>query len=170
MLTRNRIGVAPRVIDGTWPFYFSLMNLVGLAVICFHHPAVSGQKVVLDGSISVNSVRCQQTENGSLIYGITNDESAMQLCEIEGCTLVVWKNMHSLVQGTMSPLTGELLTEGDLYQEGYRLRREICYQLQENREDLEPFIPGSFEAYLVHMSQEGQWGGMQSLTKHPILK
>lgn len=54
---------------------------------------------------------------------------------------------------------GQLLCESELFEHGYHLRRSICYEMDKNREDLVPFIPGSFEAYLAHMSQEGVWGG-----------
>lgn len=53
-----------------------------------------------------------------------------------------------------------LLSGGELHQQGYELRRAVCYMMDKHREDIEPFIGGDFEAYLHHMASEGVWGGM----------
>lgn len=55
--------------------------------------------------------------------------------------------------------SGSLLGERDLFRRGFDVRRAVCYKLAEHREEVEPFIPGDFIAYVSYMATEGVWGG-----------
>ena len=54
---------------------------------------------------------------------------------------------------------GTLLSRRELFEAGFDLRREVCAEMVRRREDIEPFIPGVFDAYVSNMSLEGIWGG-----------
>ena len=54
---------------------------------------------------------------------------------------------------------GTLLGESALHRKGFDVRRSVCYKLEEHRDDVEPFIPGDFAAYVSYMATEGVWGG-----------
>ncbi len=56
-------------------------------------------------------------------------------------------------------LVGSLLGRRELFEAGFDLRREVCAEMVRRREDIEPFIPGVFDAYVSNMSLEGIWGG-----------
>ena len=57
---------------------------------------------------------------------------------------------------------GALLNGRELFEEGFGLRREVCAEMVRRREEIEPFIPGLFDAYVSNMSLEGIWGGKTS--------
>ena len=67
---------------------------------------------------------------------------------------------------------GALLNGRELFEEGFGLRREVCAEMVRRREEIEPFIPGLFDAYVSNMSLEGIWGGKTSTgvteTAHPL--
>lgn len=54
----------------------------------------------------------------------------------------------------------------DLQRQAYGLRQKICQALLEKQEEMEPFVTGSFEAYVGNMMLEGTWGGRPS--SHPV--
>lgn len=62
-------------------------------------------------------------------------------------------------QGHNAGLVGSMLSRRELFEAGFDLRREVCAEMVRRREDIEPFIPGVFDAYVSNMSLEGIWGG-----------
>ena len=57
---------------------------------------------------------------------------------------------------------GTLLSGRDIFEAGFGLRREVCAEMMRRKEEIEPFIPGLFDAYVNNMSLEGIWGGKPS--------
>lgn len=55
---------------------------------------------------------------------------------------------------------GRLLSEMALLRAGFDLRRDVCKEMTQRREEIEPFITGIFDAYVEAMAREGIWGGM----------
>ncbi len=54
------------------------------------------------------------------------------------------------------------MTGRELFEAGFGLRREVCGEMVRRKEEIEPFIPGVFDAYVSNMSLEGIWGGEAS--------
>ncbi|BDA45848.1 probable OVARIAN TUMOR DOMAIN-containing deubiquitinating enzyme 4 [Coccomyxa sp. Obi] len=70
---------------------------------------------------------------------------------------------RAIAQGAHHVSTGSLLSRRELFEAGFDLRREVCAEMVRRREDIEPFIPGLFDAYVSNMSLEGIWGGEPEL-------
>ncbi|KAK9904217.1 hypothetical protein WJX75_007060 [Coccomyxa subellipsoidea] len=70
---------------------------------------------------------------------------------------------RAVAQGAHHTSTGALLSGRELFEEGFGLRREVCAEMVRRREEIEPFIPGLFDAYVSNMSLEGIWGGEPEL-------
>ncbi|CAL8470555.1 g10097 [Coccomyxa elongata] len=70
---------------------------------------------------------------------------------------------RAIAQGAHHVSTGSLLGRRQLFEAGFDLRREVCAEMVRRREDIEPFIPGVFDAYVSNMSLEGIWGGEPEL-------